>query len=164
MDRRCHDGAELHHTEQAEDEVELSPDRGVVVPRRPGVLVGFERDVQLFEPRSVAQPRELIDQVMEPHLLGLSPDTTVREQDRQGDFARLAEERPHPALQVAQQARVDLVFADAHHVEVWAAAGEFDVELGVLVEHGQGFGVDGAAGFQKGEACGFGADVVGVYP
>lgn len=164
MYRRCHDGATLDHTEHAEDVVELSPDRGVVVPRRPGVLVGLERDVQLLELRSVAQPRELIDQVVEPRPLGRLPDTTIREQDRQGDFARHAEQRPHPALHVLQQTRVDSVFADLHHVEVWAAAGELDVELGVLVEHGQGFGVDGAAGFYEGETCGFGAEVVGVDP
>lgn len=172
MDCCCHDGAgvaaRLEVTELAEHMVDFSAHLGETGQCRPGFFVGLERDVQLLEFLSIAQPNEFVSHLAEPSSLEpfpCAPCADVPEVDREGDIPRLRQERPHSTAHVLRQLRVELLLRGCRRVEIRAAAREPDEELGVFVEHGCGFGVDGAACAQESDVCILDMDfVVVVYP
>ena len=167
MDRGRHDGPIVEVPELAEHMVDFSAHLGETGQCRPGILVGLERDVQLLEFGSIAQPNDFVSHLAEPSWLGpfpCAPCADVPEVDREGDIPRLRQERPHSTAHVLRQLRVELLLRGCRRVEIRAAAREPDEELGVFVEHGCGFGVDGAAGAQESDVCGLVVDVVVVYP
>ena len=109
MDRCCHDGARMEITELAEHMVDFSAHLGETGHCRPGMFVGLERDVQLLEFGSIAQPNDLVSHLPEPSLLGLFPCAHVPEPDREGDFPRLLQERSQHSVCEGRQIVVDLV-------------------------------------------------------